>query len=225
LSDDRPSRQVAAPGWGQRDLERLAWKYRQLAALRARREELERSGASSFDEAEAKDRKRAFRRVAREFPGALRELDSLPASALRARTRAVEAAARGGPIDPWIPLALDFHALVRTMLTVRRWIALRQRTCGVVPAEVEVALRVRMERLHRHRGAHVASAPAVAFVGELLAELRREGDPVVPSGGMLTLVARPPGGRLLDLAWRRLELHHGRPRAELESLLFGGGPR
>ena len=207
------------------DLERLAWKYRRLAALRARREELERSGAVSFSAPESLERKRAFRLLAREFPGALRELDTLSAAVLRQRAEAVEAAVVGEFVEPWMAIAVDFHVLVRTMLTLRRWIALRQRSGGAVPAEVEAALRVRIERLHRHRDAHGSSVPAAAFIGELLAELQAEGDPVVPSGGMLSLVVRPPGGRLLDLAWRRLELHHGRPRAELEPLLFGGGCR
>lgn len=106
-----------------RELDRLAWKYRQLATLRARREELERAGASRFEEAEALERKRAFRRIAREFPGALRELDSLPASVLRERAEAVEAARSapaGATIEPWIPLALDFHAIVRALLAERR---------------------------------------------------------------------------------------------------------
>ena len=75
-----------------RRLERLLRKYEELHRLRERREELEASGATCFEAAEGAVRKRAFRRIAREFPGALRELDTVAAPALAARRERVRAA-------------------------------------------------------------------------------------------------------------------------------------
>ncbi len=67
----------------------LAGKYRSLAALRQRREELTATGKLELSPAEAALRKAAFRKLAEEFPGCLRELDSLTALQLAARADAV----------------------------------------------------------------------------------------------------------------------------------------
>ncbi|HWV37812.1 MAG TPA: hypothetical protein VN033_04970 [Vulgatibacter sp.] len=148
-----------------RRLDRLAWKYLQLTTLRARREELERAGAWRFDDVEARDRKRAFRRIAREFPGALRELDSLPASALRRRAAAVErarAAPPDTPREPWIDLALDFHRIVRMILAVRRWAADQGRQGGRRPRG-RGTLELAWEVLVRRHGAPRPVLEAILF--------------------------------------------------------------
>src|SRR5690606_38619736 len=129
-------------------LERLRRKYERLAALREAREILEARGCDRFPPEEAAARKAAFRRVARAFPGALRELDSLPAAELRAREarvrRARDRAAAALPSDdPWVELVLDFHLTLREMLLARRWLAAR---AGKDEAETRAALRARWER-------------------------------------------------------------------------------
>jgi hypothetical protein len=77
-------------------LQALVRKYRTLAELRRRRDQVKAAGGV-WDVEEGARRRAAFRRLAEEFPGALRELE-LPVAALEARAAATEeelAAARG----------------------------------------------------------------------------------------------------------------------------------
>jgi hypothetical protein len=188
-------------------LERLAGKYDELLRLRERREEVERAGGDSFPPAEAARRKAAFRRIARAFPGSLRELDSLPAAELLARAErvrgAVERCAAGlPPDDAWVELMLDFHVTLREALLVKRWLATRAADDA---ASRLAAFSARLERLASLRarlGLHDQATPA---------EL----------GMWLELRHRPPRGRLLDLVWAELETRHGMPRAALEQRIFG----
>lgn len=87
----------------------LARKYRTLLALRV---DHARDGAAA-------DRER-LRALAAEFPGALRELDTLPAEELEARAAALEAAADGGAVEPWMNAMAGYHALMGTALAVKR---------------------------------------------------------------------------------------------------------
>lgn len=83
----------------------LARKYRLLLDLRR--------GAEPFDA-------RTLRRLAREFPGALRELDALPMPALEDRARAVDEAARtSARLERWIEWMMAYHESMRTVLAVR----------------------------------------------------------------------------------------------------------
>ena len=87
------------------DAASLARKYRVMAELR-------RLGAP--DE-KAEDRAR-LRALANEFPGALRELDSLPTDEIERRAAALESGAH----EPWMDWLGDFHALMRVALEVKR---------------------------------------------------------------------------------------------------------
>ncbi|MBL8606173.1 MAG: hypothetical protein JNL38_02585 [Myxococcales bacterium] len=60
---------------------------------------------------------RALRELAREFPGALRELDASPLEALRARAADL---AQGGADAPWIAATDRYHALMRGALEAKR---------------------------------------------------------------------------------------------------------
>src|SRR5436305_1862365 len=102
-------------------LARLGAKYRILAELRARREELQRGGATAFPPEEGSRRRSAFRALAAEFPGSLRELDVTSAVALQARCAAIEAALAGGPEEPWMEVAAAYHRTLREALAVKRW--------------------------------------------------------------------------------------------------------
>ncbi|WP_373048098.1 hypothetical protein [Vulgatibacter sp.] len=189
-----------------RRLRRLAWKYEQLVALRERREAVEVAGADCFPPAEGASRKAAFRRIAREFPGALRELDTVPAALLREREARVRAAcercaAGDAPADPFVELALDFHLTLRETLLVKRWLATRP---AGTSAERLAAFTVRLERIRSLRA-------RLGLAGEAApADL----------AAWLELRHRPPRGRLLDLVWSELEARHGAPRAALEAALF-----
>jgi hypothetical protein len=78
-----------------------------------------RVAGASDDSAEERARLRA---VAAEFPGALRELDTLPTDELTRRAEALEAAAAGGLpalIEPWMIWLDGFHATLRAALAVK----------------------------------------------------------------------------------------------------------
>lgn len=83
----------------------LARKYRVMAELR-------RAGAP---DALAEDRAR-LRALANEFPGALRELDTLPTEEIERRATALES----GALEPWMVWLAEFHELMRVALEVKR---------------------------------------------------------------------------------------------------------
>lgn len=62
----------------------------------------------------------ALRKLSREFPGALRELDGLTIEALEARLAEVEQVLAGGPEQPWLELMCRYHRLMRAALAVKR---------------------------------------------------------------------------------------------------------
>jgi hypothetical protein len=130
--------EVAAPD----DLKALADKYRTLAALRARRDELEALGRAGFSEGEGERRRKAFRQVARAFPGALRELEVCSAAVLTRKAAAVEAAHAGGPVPVWIEVVLDFHRALREALAVKLWLATRLPRAGRITPELVEAFRI-----------------------------------------------------------------------------------
>lgn len=89
-------------------LQALARKYRALVHLRARRD----GDGPAATRAE-------LRALAAEFPGSLRELDTLGAAELERRAAACEAAVAGAAVEPWMAWIDRFHALVRRALDVR----------------------------------------------------------------------------------------------------------
>jgi hypothetical protein len=94
---------TAEPGCSLADLER---KYQLLLSLRG--------GSEPFDA-------RTLRRLAAEFPGALRELDALPTAELEARAGAVAVASRSASrLEPWMEWMIAYHETMRTALAVRR---------------------------------------------------------------------------------------------------------
>ena len=90
------------------DLERLAHKYRTLAALRRDRQ----AGAPIPPG-------RFFKALAGEFPGALHELDTLPLETIDDRAAALELAAGGGRVLPWMAWMHAYHRLMRAALRVK----------------------------------------------------------------------------------------------------------
>ena len=89
-------------------LDAIARKYRALVALRARRDG---GGAPA-----TRDELRA---LATEFPGCLRELDTLGPGELGRRAAAAAAAAAGGAREPWMEWIVAYHALMSEALAVR----------------------------------------------------------------------------------------------------------
>ncbi len=90
------------------DLLRLAEKYRTLAELRR-----ERARGAAVPE------RAVFKALADEFPGCLKELDTLPLEEIDARAAALATAAAGGPILDWMAWLAGYHALLRAALRIR----------------------------------------------------------------------------------------------------------
>ena len=94
------------------DLAGLARKYDALADLRERREQ--GGGVAPRSELLA---------LAREFPGALRELDALPRAEIERRRAALRTALLGDPPAPWMTWMIAYHATMRAALFVKARLA------------------------------------------------------------------------------------------------------
>jgi hypothetical protein len=86
----------------------LARKYKTLLALRA-----ESSEAPTAE----------LRALAEEFPGALRELDTLPKSQLEERLEQCSRAAADGSLAPWMAWMYAYHTTMRAALSVKSRLA------------------------------------------------------------------------------------------------------
>ena len=86
----------------------LARKYERLAALRTRRDG--EGAPATRDE---------LRALAAEFPGCLRELDTLGPAELARRTTVCAAVVAGAPPEPWMDWIDGYHALMRRALEAR----------------------------------------------------------------------------------------------------------
>jgi hypothetical protein len=120
-------------------LRALSRKYRTLSALRRERERDGTVGARSL-----------LRALAREFPGALRELDTLPLDEIDRRVGVLDAAAEGSrPPEPWMAWMVAYHATMRTALSVKARVARQPAdsaaTYGEVAALLSQKLRVSID--------------------------------------------------------------------------------
>jgi hypothetical protein len=86
----------------------LLRKYDTLAELRRARA----AGGAVAERA-------VLRALAREFPGALRELDTVPADEIEARRVALAAASTGGAVEPWMTWMVAYHATMRAALVAK----------------------------------------------------------------------------------------------------------
>jgi hypothetical protein len=103
---------------GVEELRALARKYRALVGLRAQRDGggKDDGGRSGGPHVTVR-----LRELAGEFPGCLRELDTLGAVELARRARVVEEAASGGGArEAWMAWIWDYHQLMRAALALRR---------------------------------------------------------------------------------------------------------
>lgn len=135
------------PPLGSNDLLALARKYRTLASLRRAK----RRGEPSATRDE-------LRAIAREFPGALRELDTVRLADLDARATALEASARAErDIAPWMTFLCDYHAWLRAALLVKLRVA-----HGASLAEGRIEQLAEAASEHSGRPVDVAFVTAVA---------------------------------------------------------------
>jgi hypothetical protein len=125
-------------------LRALAGKYRALLDLRRARDQRGHGPAETgVAAAEARARLRA---LAGEFPGCLRELDTLGAPELERRAHAVTQAAAGGSQEPWMAWIVGYHALMRSALGVRRSPAGTDAAALATSAEVDAAFIAAVRR-------------------------------------------------------------------------------
>jgi hypothetical protein len=185
----------------------LAGKYRELVRLRLRREELEKIGRRGFDEHEKAERLDTFRRVAREFPGALRELDATSATVLARKLRAIEDELAAFDADPareapgrfWVTIVLDYHTLLRDALADKLWLARRLGRTGVL-GEQDLEEFLAWRALRADAWPWRTHTPGRAYVDTL---------------------RRPPRGRIHILVWRELAAHHDVDPESLAVAVFG----
>ena len=90
---------------GAPELAALARKYRTIGAMRRARD---RDGTLAG--------KAELEALASEFPGALRELDTLPLGLVDARAASLEEAAQSGAFEPWMAWMHAWHAAMRAAL-------------------------------------------------------------------------------------------------------------
>ncbi len=173
------------------DLQALAHKYRTLVALRARRD----AGGAAAARPTDRDTMAALRGLAREFPGCLRELDTLGAAELMRRAAAAEEAAAGAPPEPWMAWIDGYHRLMRAAFAIRR----RQR-----PAEDGSAARA-------DSGVDAASAAELdpAFANTAFVDT-----------AFVEAVVKPPLGRINVVVLRRLEVLFDVPARDIAAALF-----
>ncbi|MFT3776632.1 MAG: hypothetical protein QM820_65670 [Minicystis sp.] len=124
------------------ELARLARKYEALADLRRARARGEPVPAAAV-----------FRALAREFPGCLNELDTLPLDLIDDRARALARAAAGDPVDPWMEQLSGYHALMRAALRIKPRLS-----------RAEAIDDTRAEALARDASAHAGVVVDAAFV-------------------------------------------------------------
>ena len=96
----------------------LARKYEALIELRGARDR--RGAGPAPDGATAQALRDRLRALAGEFPGCLRELDTVGAPELQRRADSAAQAASGGAPEPWLLWIAGYHALMRAALHVKK---------------------------------------------------------------------------------------------------------
>ena len=90
-------------------------KYLRLRALREEHARARREPTNAEPDPRA-----AMTRLAADFPGALREIDRLPAHVIDARIAELEAVMEGAPVAPWVQAHLHIHSRARAVLAAKR---------------------------------------------------------------------------------------------------------
>jgi hypothetical protein len=83
-----------------------------------------------------------FKTLAEQFPGVLRELDTLPMPVIEARRQALSRVLEGETSEPWMAWIVAYHALMRAAL----WIKLRTAKQPDLDAERAALLALRIQR-------------------------------------------------------------------------------
>ncbi|MGD0676849.1 MAG: hypothetical protein ABSC94_15660 [Polyangiaceae bacterium] len=148
----------------------------------------------------SEDRSRVRQRMlalATRFPGALRELDQLETEDIRHRIVALARVQEGqSDIEPWMTAIGHFHSLARGALSVKRWLSANRS----VDADAEHRFAIELDKL--------------PFADE--ARVWKDD---------LAALAKPPGGKVTQLVFRRLAVLLGTTPAQARRLVFGEARR
>jgi hypothetical protein len=183
----------------------LAEKYRRLLALR------HAVGVGGRPDEAARAELRA---IARQWPGALKELDSLDTDELERRA----AACLADDAAPWVGWMSRYHELMRAALALRRGVT--QRTLGAGATRETGSTAETREPGSTDQTRETGGTGATR-------ETTNGGDSAVDEA-FARAVARPQHGRLNVVVFGRLAAEVGRPAAELWNTLFprrGSAPR
>jgi hypothetical protein len=199
------------------ELGALVRKYDALANLRQKRD----AGGGVAPRAELFG-------LAREFPGALRELDTLPREEIERRGLELRAALAGGPLAPWMTWLAAYHATMRAALYIKGRLARSGRAASAAPPRGR-------ERAEMGTVAPAATGNAISS-GSSAKRLKRKGlsddlirriaeDAARHSGvpvddDFVRAVASPPARRVNAAVFERLGRELGVPADTLWQTLF-----
>lgn len=139
------------------------------------------------------DPRPAMASLAEQYPGSLREIDTLPLDVIATRIDALRSVERHpSRAEPWMVAQIAFHRFARGALATKRWLAGRK---SITPA-----LRAAFTRA---TATLPQGADARLFAGDL------------------ETIAAPPRGRLMDVVHARVAQTLGITAAEARALVFG----
>jgi hypothetical protein len=178
------------------ELASLLRKYDVLADLRQKRD----AGGGVAPRAELFG-------LAREFPGALRELDTLPRDEIERRRVELRAALAGAPPAQWMGWLTAYHATMRAALYVKGRLARSRRAAGGAPPLASSEKSAKSADL---------SDDVVRQIAEDAARHAR----VPVDSDFVRAVARPPARRVNAAVFDRLGRELGVPADALWQALF-----
>jgi hypothetical protein len=169
------------------ELRALRDKYERMLSLRTAHARARED--ASFVEP---DPRPAMARLADEYPGSLREIDTLPLEVIAARIDSLKNAERHpSRAEPWMIAQSAFHRVARAALVTKRWLAGRK--------EITPAVRAAFAKFARG-----------STLGEDLELFAHE----------LERVASPPRGRLMDVVHAKVATALDLTETEARALVF-----
>ena len=178
----------------------LLRKYEKMLDLRRAREALEQRGILALEGEAKRQRREAQRRLARQFPGVLRELEILNSEAIESRLADIRSAMTGESSEGclwWARVVQDYHGIWREALSLKAWLR-KRRTDESAERRLE-EVRTWLDRLHE-----------------------RWSKPEELDEGWLLDYVKPKDGKLGRVLWARIEQRNGLNPGCAEGLFFEG---
>ena len=179
--------------------EALIEKYRLMLSMRLEREALEAQGILKFTGESGVQRRASSKELARQYPGALKELDRLSSAVLEQKLEALELCdADGDDLPLWANISFDYHQLLGEALAIKSWLATRKLDLGSQSSVFEAFQALDGEQYDSSHWPQTCR-------GEYL----------------LRQITNPPGGRLSQLVWEVLQERFSLPIEKMQKLAFG----